>query len=151
MNKNSGCAGLVIVIFVIAAIMWGLAILLYILAFAIPLAGLLFGGFLIKEAWDERRQHTLLDSLNDELSELTRDASFEISDLIIQWDMIIMTKGIGTPLENDEFHDNSRAAEIRRQLVAARELLDSAETPAHKIEAVLRADVTLDAARTILP
>lgn len=90
---------------------------------------------------DHEKQH-----IYDEIEGLANDASFDLSEQLIVWDKLRLTKGIGTPLEG---HDE-KIAEIHHRLVAARDEITAAESPQHQLEAVLAADSVIATAKSLL-
>lgn len=136
MNRNSGCGALILFALVVMAVLWVVGVALWLLAIAIPVAGLIFGGAMFVRAVDARRAVRVHEAVDAELDALARDASLDLAETIARFDTVLITKGIGTDLHG---HDD-QAAEIHRQLLTAHEALQAAATPAHKIEAVLQAD-----------
>lgn len=147
MNKNSsGCGMLLVGVFAIAAIMWGAAILLWVLAFAVPAVALFIGGYMFVQARSSADESGQSRAVEVEIEALARDASLDLAETIARWDSLILTKGIGTPLEGQD----REAAEIHRRLLAAHETLHAAVTPAHRIEAVLHAETLRATAQSFL-
>ncbi|RSZ61813.1 hypothetical protein EAH68_11110 [Corynebacterium hylobatis] len=147
MNKNSsGCGMLLVGVFVLGAIMWGIAILLWVLAFAVPAVALFVGGYMFVQARTSADESTQARAVEAEIEALARDTSLDLAETITRWDSLILTKGIGTPLEGQE----QEAAEIHRRLLAAHETLHAAITPAHRIEAVLHAETLRATAQSFL-
>lgn len=126
----------------------GLALLaygvtLYILTFLVTFGSLIFGIFLIIRSYssgDRERQ-----AVEAEIEALARDASFDVSEQIIVWDKLILTKGLGTPLEGRE----EEVSQIHRRLINARQEIAVAESPQHRLEAVLSTDAILATARSL--
>lgn len=131
--------GMVIVGLVIA----GYGVTLYILAFIVTFGALGFGIFLLIRSYssgDKERQ-----AVEAEIEALARDASFDVSEQIIVWDKLTLTKGLGTPLEGRE----EEVSQIHRRLINARQEIAVAESPQHRLEAVLSADAILATARSL--
>lgn len=147
MNRNSsGCGLLLVGVFVLGAILWGAAILLWVLAFAVPAVALFIGGHMFVQARSSAGQSSQARAVEAEIGALARDTSLDLAETITRWDTLILTKGIGTPLEGRE----QEAAEIHRRLLAAHETLHAAITPAHRIEAVLHAETLRATAQAFL-
>lgn len=116
---------------------------LWILAFIVTFGSLIAGTFLLIRSFssgDKERQ-----AVNEEIEAMANDASFDVSEQIIVWDKIMFTKGLGTPLEGRE----REVSEIHRRLVNVRGEIAAAETPQHRLEAVLTADMVLATARSL--
>lgn len=129
-------------LFYVILFAWGP--LLWILGFILLLIPPLIGVFFIIRAHysiDHEKQH-----IYDEIEGLANDASFDLSEQLIVWDKLRLTKGIGPPLEG---HDE-KIAEIHHRLVAARDEITAAESPQHQLEAVLAADSVIATAKSLL-
>lgn len=135
-RQNSGCATLVIGVLVIGAVLWAVSALLWILAVAVPLAGLGGAGYFLLRAKQSRGEIADRAAVDAELAALAQDAAFDLADTITRWDTLLFTKGIGTELQGRE----EEAADIQRQLLAAHEALLSAPSAGHRIRAVVHAD-----------
>lgn len=145
-QNNSGCAMIVVVIFIIGAILWVVGVALWLLAIAVPIVGLLYGGNFLVQAWAAREVAQNSRVVDAELEALARDASFDLAETITRWDTLILTKGIGTQLQGRD----EQAAGIHRQLIAAHQALHAVTTPRHRIEAVLHADTLRATAQSFL-
>lgn len=128
------------VVLVLAALLWGAAILLYILAFALPIAGIFLGVRSFQAVGQSRR-------MSEELDGLIRDVELDLDDALFDWEHALSTKGIGTDLEAEVFHGTDAVDEMRQELRAARGLLNAASSPEQKIESVRRADRVRQRAR----
>lgn len=147
MNKNSsGCGMLLVGVFVLAAIMWGIAILLWVLAFVVPAVALFIGGYMVVQARASAAESAQARAVEEEIEAMARDTSLDLAETIARWDSLILTKGIGTPLEGQE----QEPAQMHRRLLAAHETLHAAITPAHRIEAVLHAETLRATAQSFL-
>ncbi|MGP6174285.1 hypothetical protein [Corynebacterium sp. A21] len=121
--------------------LWGPA--LWVLAFVVTFGSLIAGAFLLirsHSSGDQERQ-----VVNEEIEAMASDASFDVSEQIIFWDKIMFTKGVGTQLEGRE----QEISEIHRRLVNVRGEIAAAESPQHRLEAVLAADAVLATARLL--
>ncbi|MBA4504743.1 hypothetical protein H0H28_05275 [Corynebacterium sanguinis] len=116
---------------------------LLILAFVVTFGSLITGIFLILRSYSSGDQET--QAVTMEIEAMANDASFDISEQIIFWDKIKYTKGVGTQLEGRD----EEISDIHRRLVNVREEIAAAETPQHRLEAVLTADSVLATARLL--
>lgn len=117
--------------------------ILWILAFVAVFGSLILGLVLIIRSYSAGDQET--QSVADEIEAMANDASFDISEQIIIWDKLKYTKGLGTQLEGRD----EEISDIHRRLVNVREEIAAAETPQHRLEAVLSADSMLATARSL--
>lgn len=116
---------------------------LFILAFVVTFGALIVGVFLIIRSYSSGNQGT--QAVAEEIEAMANDASFDISEQIIFWDKLKYTKGVGTQLEGRD----EEISEMHRRLVNVREEIAAAETPQHRLEAVLTADSVLATARLL--
>lgn len=116
---------------------------LLILAFVVTFGALITGIFLILRSYSSGDQET--QAVTEEIEAMANDASFDISEQIIFWDKLKYTKGVGTQLEGRD----EEISEMHRRLVNVREEIAAAETPQHRLEAVLTADSVLATARLL--
>ena len=134
--------------FLIGMMVAGLGILYYgitllILASFVILGSLAIGVFLVLRSYETG--DTEYRAISGEIEQLSNDASFDISEELIIWDKLKYTKGIGTRIAGQ----NSDIEDVHHRLVIAREELGQAETPIHRIEAVLTADSILATAKEL--
>lgn len=116
---------------------------LWILAFVVTFGSLITGTvFLIRSYSSGDRERQVV---NEEIESMADDASFDVSEQIIFWDKMMFTKGIGTQLEGRD----QEISEIHRRLVNARGEIATAESPQHRLEAVLAADALLATVRSL--
>ena len=118
-------------------------VVLLVLAFVVTFTSLTVGIFFIIRSYSSGDQGT--QAVAKEIEAMANDASFDISEQIIFWDKLKYTKGVGTQLEG---HDE-KISEMHRRLVNVREEIAAAETPQHRLEAVLTADSVLATARLL--
>ena len=130
-----------IVVVLLAMLFYGIALI--VLASLVTLGSIGVGVFLILRSYDTGG--TKLGPISGEIERLSNDASFDVSEELITWDKMKYTKGIGTKLEG-QIGDIEN---IHRRLVNARDELAQAETPVHRVEAVLAADSVLALAREL--
>lgn len=116
---------------------------LWILAFVVTFGSLIAGTFLLIRSYTsgDREHH----AINEEIEAMASDASFDVSEQIIFWDKIKLTKGVGTQLEGRD----EEISEIYRRLLNARAEIAAAESSQHRLEAVLAADALLATARSL--
>lgn len=130
-----------IVVVSLAMLYYGIALI--VLASLVTLGSIGVGVFFILRSYDTGS--TKLGPISNEIEQLRNDASFDVSEELITWDKMKYTKGIGTKLEG-QIGDIEN---IHRRLVNARDELAQAETPVHRVEAVLAADSVLALAREL--
>lgn len=98
--------------------------------------------FIIRSKWTGDRTS---QAINNEIELLANDASFDVSEQIIVWDRLLLTKGLGTQLEGRE----DEISQVQRRLVNSRQEIAAAESPQHQLEAVMAADSILATARSL--
>ena len=98
--------------------------------------------FIIRSKWTGDRTS---QAINNEIELLANDASFDVSEQIIVWDRLLLTKGLGTQLEGRE----DEISQVHRRLVNSRQEIAAAESPQHQLEAVMAADSILATARSL--
>lgn len=130
-----------IVVVSLAMLFYGIALI--VLASVVTLGSIAVGVFLILRSYDTGG--TKLGPISGEIERLSNDASFDVSEELITWDKMKYTKGIGTKLEGQIGEIDN----IHRRLANAREELAQAETPVHRIEAVLAVDSVLAIAKEL--
>lgn len=118
-------------------------IILFVLAFLVVSSSLVLGVFMIIRSHSSDDRETR--AVAAEIEALANDASFDISEQIIFWDKLKYTKGVGSQLEGQ----GDEIETICRRLVNARDEIATAETPLHRLEAVLTADSILATARLL--
>lgn len=113
------------------------------LSFMVTFGSLIVGIFLILRSYSSGDKEA--QEVTEEVEALANDASFDVSEQIIFWDKLKYTKGIGTQLEGREEEIDT----ICRRLENARKEISIAETPQHRLEAVLAADSLLATVRSL--
>ena len=146
MNRNSGCGMLLVGVLILGAILWLIGVALWVLAVAAPLAGLAAGVHFFLQAATCRGAAERNAAADAEVEELVRDVSFDLSETLSRWEMLRLTKGIGTPLHGRD----EETSTLHRQLIAAQEALQAATTPANRIDAVIHADTVRESAERFL-
>lgn len=145
-RPRSGCGMLFVGVLLLGLAVWAVAVALWVLAVAVPLAGLVLAGYFFWQGWEERNAVEVRAAAVAELEALVDDAAGDLADIITRWDLVLVTKGIGTQLEGreDEVH------RIHTELIAALGGLRAAQTPVSRAKAVLHADaVRLAAVRQL--
>lgn len=124
-----------------AYLLYGVALI--VLASLVTLGSIAVGVFLIlrsSESGDAK-----LRAVSGAIEQLSNDASFDISEELIAWDKLKYTKGIGTRIAGQD----GVIEDMYRRLANAREELAQADTPVHRIEAVLAVDSVLAIAKEL--
>lgn len=116
---------------------WALA---FVVAVIVPIIGLFL---VLKSNYSVDREG---QAVNAEIEAMANDASFDVSEQIIIWDKLRISKGIGTSMEGRE----EEISEFCRRLINVRAEISEAATPRHKIEAVLAADSVLASVRSLI-
>jgi hypothetical protein len=118
-------------------------ITLIILASFFTLGSLAVGVLLLLRSYETG--DTKFQAISGEIEQMSNDASFDISEELIVWDKLKYTKGVGTRISGQD----SEIEDIHRRLTIARDELAQADTPVHRIEAVLAADSVLAIAKEL--
>lgn len=141
-RKESNIAA--IIAFSALVLMGFWAPVLWVLAFVVTFIVPIFGLFMIirSKSSDDRESQ----AVNVEIEAMANDASFDVSEQIIVWDKLLISKGIGTSMEGRE----EEISEFHRRLINVRAEISEATTPHHKIEAVLAADSVLASVRSLI-
>lgn len=147
-NKDGTISERQSLFFLIGFVLFWIGMLFYdialiIIASLVTLGSVAVGVFFILrsyEAGDAEHQ-----AISGEIEQMSNDASFDVTEELIIWDELRYSKGIGTKFAGR----NSDIEAIHHRLVLAREELSSAETPIHRLEAVLAADSILATAREL--
>lgn len=117
---------------------------LWILAFAVTFIVPTIGLFMVLRSRSSGDREGR--AVNAEIEAMANDASFDVSEQIIVWDKLLISKGIGTSMEGRE----EEISEFHRRLINVRAEISEATTPHHKIEAVLAADSVLASVRSLI-
>lgn len=125
----------------LAMLFYGIALI--VLASLVTLGSIAVGVFLILRSYGTGG--TKLGPISGEIERLSNDASFDIAEELITWDKLKYTKGIGTKIAGQDH----TIEDIYRRLANAREELAQANTPVHRIEAVLAVDSVLAIAKEL--
>ena len=130
-----------IIVGCLAFAFYGVALI--ILASLVTLGSIAVGVFLILRSSDGA--YAAFRAVSGEIEQLSNDASFDIAEELIVWDKLKYTKGIGTRIAGQD----GVIEDMYRRLANAREELAQADTPVHRIEAVLAVDSVLAIAKEL--
>lgn len=130
-----------IIVALLAMLFYGIALI--VLASLVTLGSIGVGVFLILRS--SENGDAAVRAVSGEIERLSNDASFDIAEELIAWDKLKYTKGIGTRIAGQD----DLIEDIYRRLANAREELAQADTPAHRIEAVLAVDSILATAKEL--
>lgn len=140
-DRQIAVFGIGMLVLLLAMAFYGVALI--ILASIVTLGSIAVGVSLILRSYEPR--DTNFQAISAEIEKMSNDASFDIAEELIVWDKLKYSAGIGT-----NFAVQHLAIEdIHRRLINAREELNHAKTPIHRIEAVLAADSILATAREL--
>lgn len=126
---------------ILAIVFYGVTLI--VLASLVTLGSIAVGVFLILRS--SEGGDAVFRAVSGEIEQLSNDASFDIAEELIAWDKLKYTKGIGTKIAGQD----SVIEDIYRRLANAREELAQADTPVHRIEAVLAVDSVLAIAKEL--
>ncbi|MDN6200425.1 hypothetical protein [Corynebacterium flavescens] len=141
-SERQGFLGLVgIIVGCLVFLFYGIALI--VLASLVTLGSIAVGVFLILRS--SENGDAAFRAVSGEIEQLSNDASFDIAEELIAWDKLKYTKGIGTRIAGQD----GVIEDIYRRLANAREELAQADTPAHRIEAVLAVDSILATAKEV--
>ena len=146
-SKSSGCAVLLVGLFIIGLVMWGIAIALQVLGVVLliggPVVGLLIAVYGWRGVWQRKKNQQRIDTLQN----MADDARRDLNDIHLELDFLSMTQGIGTDLNQT---DQAELARLKLKASSAKELLGAAPTPQNLREALHQAeDVRLRSHRLI--
>lgn len=130
-----------IIVVLLAMLFYGIALI--VLASLVTLGSIAVGVFLILRSSESG--DAAFRAVSGEIEQLSNDASFDIAEELIAWDKLKYTKGIGTRIAGQDH----AIEDIYRRLANAREELAQADTPVHRIEAVLAVDSVLAIAKEL--
>ena len=130
-----------IIVALLAMLFYGIALI--VLASLVTLGSIGVGVFLILRSSESG--DAAFRAVSGEIEQLSNDASFDIAEELIAWDKLKYTKGIGTRIAGQDH----AIEDIYRRLANAREELAQADTPVHRIEAVLAVDSVLAIAKEL--
>ena len=137
---GSGCAAVVVIVFVIAVVVWAAAIAFWLFGGLIVLGSVLMAIFGIVHAWAEvaRKKESARTAEVVELMAL--DCAQDLRRLQYRWAEAVTTKGIGTQLD-EQLRLNPALAENRsRQIEAMIVLVEQAPATEQRLEAISQAE-----------
>lgn len=151
-----GCVGLFVVLLIIGLIMWVVGGVLALLGVLLPIAGILLGlgmfGYGWVGVWLGRSNRKAEQQVAMELSGMASDAGSRLDQVLLWWDQVQLTQGIGTDFADRM--DQVRSADatdpdalrVRELLGEAREVrgllldIEQQPDPQRKLKLVNRAD-----------
>lgn len=157
MNRGgAGCGMIFIVVLVIGLVMWLLGGVLALMGVLLPFTGIVLAVFTVYFAWSRflagRQVERDARQFAQELSGMASDSGARLDQMMMWWERVSLTRGIGTSFENrmDDLRSASAAdpdaLRVRELLGEAREvrsLLLDATGPAdraQKLQLINRAD-----------
>jgi hypothetical protein len=146
-SKSSGCAVLLVGLFIIGLVLWGIAIALQVLGVVLLIAGPVVGLLVAAYGWRGVLQRKKNQQRIDVLQDMAADARRDLNDIHLELDFLSMTQGIGADLSEA---DQAELARLKLKASSAKELLNAAPTPQNLREALHQAeDVRLRSHRLI--
>lgn len=143
MNKSStgvGCAAVVGLLIIVAAIMWALAIGLWIFGLIVLVSGMLIGGAVTVGGFQGVGRAKQIREMEAEIQALAEDCARDLNTLQMDWDMMTYTKGIGTPMQ-DILRDTPQVGErYSTEITRAIQLCESAPATPQRIDAITRGE-----------
>ena len=147
-SKSSGCAVLLVGLFIIGIVLWGIALALQLLGVVLliagPVVGLLITAYGWRGVWQRKKNQQRIDALQD----MAADARRDLNDIHLELDFLSMTQGIGTDLNET---DQAELARLKLTTSSAKELLNAAPTPQNLHEALIQAEGVRLRSRRLLP
>lgn len=155
-SGGGGCAALFVVVLVIGIAMWVLGGALSLLGVLLPVAGILLGLLMAGYGWLGvhlgRRNRKADERVASELAGMASDAGARLDQVLLWWDRVQLTGGIGTDfvgrVENvrSAAADDPEALRLRELLGEAREVrgllldIDALPDPQRRLKLIDRAD-----------
>ena len=150
-NSGAGCGILFLAFIFFGAVVWSLAVLLYLLGFVAIVGGVVLGIMLILRARKNILRKRDVAKIDDIVLEMSNECVSSISSTITDIDYMLHTKGIGQGMQPEQFQEVSdKARDIRRRLEGSRMLLQSEPALEHRIDAIIEAEQLQLKARNIL-
>lgn len=147
-SQSSGCVLLLVGLFVIGLVLWGIAIALQVLGVVLLIGGPVVGLLLAAYGWSgvvrRKKNQRRIDALQD----MAADARRDLNDVHLELDFLSMTQGIGTDLDET---DQAELARLKLKASSAKELLNAAPTPQNLREALQQAEDVRLRSRRLLP
>lgn len=133
---NSGCAMLILIAVALSLLMWALTLALYLLGGVLVVLAFVSVYRAIMFAKESKVQVKEQQAALEEFEQLKAEASADLATLISQWDLLVVTRGIGTDLQDDMV----AIRKMQTQLFNAKTLLDTAADHEHTAQAINMAD-----------
>lgn len=147
-SKSSGCAVLLVGLFIIGIVLWGIALALQLLGVVLlvggPVVGLLIVAYGWRGVWQRKKNQQRIDALQD----MAADARRDLNDIHLNLDFLSMTQGIGADFSEA---DQAELTRLKLQASSAKELLNAAPTPQNLREALHQAEDARLRSRRLLP
>ena len=147
-SKSSGCAVLLVGLFIIGIVLWGIALALQLLGVVLliagPVVGLLITAYGWRGVWQRKKNQQRIDALQD----MAADARRDLNDIHLELDFLSMTQGIGADLSEA---DQAELTRLKLKASSAKELLGAAPTPQNLREALHQAEDVRLRSRRLLP
>ncbi|MGP5240211.1 MULTISPECIES: hypothetical protein [Corynebacterium] len=139
-SSGSGCAALFVVVFLIGIVMWILAAALWLVGVVVAIGAIVGAGMLIAYAWKGVAAQRESSETAEEIELLAQDSVRDLRNLEFRWSDAVLTKGIGTVLEERLRAQPSLAEAKRREIEAMIILVEQAPGTEQRLEAVSKAE-----------
>ena len=139
-SSGSGCAVLFVVVFLIGIVMWILAAALWLMGVVVAIGAVAGAGMLIAYAWKGVAAQRESSTTAKEIELLAQDSVRDLRNLEFRWSDAVLTKGIGTALEERLRAQPILAEAKRREIEAMIILVEQAPGTEQRLEAVSKAE-----------
>ena len=136
-SKSSGCAVLLVGLFIIGIVLWGIALALQLLGVVLLIGGPVVGLLIAAHGWRGVWQRKKNQQRTDVLQDMAADARRDLNDIHLELDFLSMTQGIGADLSEA---DQAELTRLKLKASSAKELLNAAPTPQNLREALHQAE-----------
>ncbi len=147
-SKSSGCAVLLVGLFIIGIVLWGIALALQLLGVVLLIGGPVVGLLIAAHGWRGVWQRKKNQQRTDVLQDMAADARRDLNDIHLELDFLSMTQGIGADLSEA---DQAELTRLKLKASSAKELLGAAPTPQNLREALHQAEDVHLRSRRLLP
>ena len=127
-GSDNGCVTVIVVFFFFGLIIQLFGVTLWILQYALPVAGLVLAILIAYQAWAGVRRsaeaHELAERNHAELQQVAMDTEYQLTAILSAWDNVNTTMGVGT-IYKDVFASGEATPELielRGELSRARKL-----------------------------
>ncbi|KAA9224222.1 hypothetical protein [Corynebacterium amycolatum] len=127
-GSDNGCATVIVVFFFFGLFVQLFGVTLWILQYALPVAGLVLAILIAYQAWVGVRRsaeaHELAERNHAELQQIAMDTEYQLTAILSAWDNVNTTMGVGT-IYKDVFASGEATPELielRGELSRARKL-----------------------------